>query len=362
MSRVMKHPTVIAVVAAGTLMLPSLPAAERTWTNAGGAEIRAELKRYDPGSGNVGLLKGGTLYEIPLDTLSPADRAYVDTWVANGGQDEAPKPKEDAPVGTMNVFPLDVRAFERPTDYFSTTWSKNLAKSEGKSPSEMAELIGYLPGGESAHLRVPAGYPHDPGDRYGLVVWHSQGAVAQLVSDAYLAPFSDRKLILISPHNTANDTTPLARRMALALDCIASVGARYHVDERRVYLMGHSYGGLSAMLAALAYPESVRGAMCSAMDLVIEPENGIPARYLWRDFSKSNLRRRAESYPSHRYVFLSPEENPLQSAIAETARQWREVGFVATTMEDPVFAFGYIDAELNAQALELLDPGGGAGP
>ena len=104
-------------------------------------------------------------------------------------------------------------------------------------------------GHETIRVRLPAGY--DAKKAAGLLVWvnaGSGGSPPAVFSDA----LDDMNMICAGADNSGNER-PVADRYQLALDVVASVSARYHVDSRRVYVTGISGGGrISSMLYAAA--------------------------------------------------------------------------------------------------------------
>lgn len=78
----MKLPSFLPLIIAITL--PSLTQAEsslRTWTNAEGKTIDAELLELNDGVATL-RLENGRRYEVPLESLSEADNAYAAEWTA----------------------------------------------------------------------------------------------------------------------------------------------------------------------------------------------------------------------------------------------------------------------------------------
>jgi pimeloyl-ACP methyl ester carboxylesterase len=141
---------------------------------------------------------------------------------------------------------------------------------------------------ERFDLYVPSGAP--PAAGYGLVV--------------FVAPWPDptrprvwrgsldrRGLIFVAAQRSGNGTSTLDRRMPLALLAYENVRARFHLDERRVYMMGFSGGSRVAEMTALAYPDIFRGAVLNAGADPIDGQTGMykPPAELFRAFQHSRL-------------------------------------------------------------------------
>ena len=141
---------------------------------------------------------------------------------------------------------------------------------------------------ERFDLYVPSGAP--PAAGYGLVV--------------FVAPWPDptrprvwrgsldrRGLIFVAAQRSGNGTSTLDRRMPLALLAYENVRARFHLDDRRVYVMGFSGGSRVAEMTAMAYPDIFRGAVLNAGADPIDGQTGMykPPAELFHAFQHSRL-------------------------------------------------------------------------
>jgi hypothetical protein len=110
---------------------------------------------------------------------------------------------------------------------------------------------------EAFHLRLPTGY--DPSAPAGLVVWVSasdDGRPPQV-----LEPAADELgFILIGADDSGNPRLA-TDRYQLALDAVATVSGRYHIDPARVYVTGISGGGRIASTLVGCFPDVFTGAV-----------------------------------------------------------------------------------------------------
>jgi hypothetical protein len=115
-----------------------------------------------------------------------------------------------------------------------------------------------------------------PGEMFGLMVFIAPGAGGEAPPEGYRAALAERGLAWVSPRGVGNDKT-VNWRVWCALRAVQLFAAKYPLDAGRVYVSGMSGGGKSAMLAGLAFPDTVTGtlAMCGpAYDHPVSAENG----------------------------------------------------------------------------------------
>ncbi len=110
---------------------------------------------------------------------------------------------------------------------------------------------------ETFHARLPAGY--DPRYPAGLVVWSSPSPRG--VIPCVLGPALDElNLICVGSDNTGNQRD-VPDKFQLVFDAVATAGARFHLDERRIYVAGMSGGGKVGSILAMCFPEVFAGAV-----------------------------------------------------------------------------------------------------
>ncbi|HZW08681.1 MAG TPA: PHB depolymerase family esterase [Phycisphaerales bacterium] len=110
---------------------------------------------------------------------------------------------------------------------------------------------------ETLHLRLPSGY--DPSSPAGLLVWVSADDSGR--PPAVFWPCADELgLILVGADESGNQRLS-TDRYQLALDGVATVSARHHVDPGRVYVCGISGGGRIASHMVACFPDVFTGAV-----------------------------------------------------------------------------------------------------
>jgi predicted esterase len=117
-----------------------------------------------------------------------------------------------------------------------------------------AEQVDYKIGDESFSAFIPktykAGVPH------GLFVFISAGPA--VLTPGWGGVCARHKLIFVCPDNAGNDRDARVR-MALALDAVHNMKARYAIDERRVFLGGFSGGASAASWLISGFDNVFRG-------------------------------------------------------------------------------------------------------
>ena len=131
------------------------------------------------------------------------------------------------------------------------------------------------PKNEKFGLYVPT---EKPADGYGLLVWVSplDGAGMPL---GWPATLEDRGVIFVTAERSGNYTSPLGRRIPLALTAAANVVRNYAIDPDRIWIAGFSGGARIAERMALAYPDVFSGALLDgSSDDIGSPDLPLPPR------------------------------------------------------------------------------------
>jgi len=155
---------------------------------------------------------------------------------------------------------------------FSPFASADLAK---KNDAATLNAFPVDPRNEKFGLYVPAKKP--PGG-YALLVWVSplEGAGMPL---GWAATLEDRGVIFVTAARSGNETSPLGRRIPLALTAAANVARTYPVDPDRIWIAGFSGGSRIAERMALAYPDVFTGAILDgSADTVPAADIPLPSR------------------------------------------------------------------------------------
>ncbi len=110
---------------------------------------------------------------------------------------------------------------------------------------------------ETMHVRLPRGYSaRRPA---GLVVWSSpspRGAIP----GAFGRALDELYLVCIGSDNTGNDRD-VPDKFQIAFDAVATARARFHIDDRRIYIAGMSGGAKVASILAMCFPDVFAGAV-----------------------------------------------------------------------------------------------------
>lgn len=126
---------------------------------------------------------------------------------------------------------------------------KNSAATLGAQPID--------PRQEKFGLYVPT---QKPAKGYGLLVWVSPLDEAGM-PPGWHATLEDRGVIFVTAARSGNQTSPLGRRIPLALTAAANVARNHAVDPDRLWIAGFSGGARIAERMALAYPDVFAGAI-----------------------------------------------------------------------------------------------------
>jgi dienelactone hydrolase len=110
---------------------------------------------------------------------------------------------------------------------------------------------------EKFGLYVPA---QKPAKGYGLLVWVSPLDEAGMPPDWH-ATLEERGVIFVTAARSGNQTSPIGRRIPLALTAAANVARSHAIDPDRVWIAGFSGGARIAERMALAYPDVFTGAI-----------------------------------------------------------------------------------------------------
>lgn len=110
---------------------------------------------------------------------------------------------------------------------------------------------------ERMFVRLPKG--HHPRNAWGLLVWIDAGPEG-VIPDQLDKALDDTGLICISPANIGNDR-PLADRVQLALDAVATAQRHHRIDANRVYIAGISGGGRVASMMLAGFPDIFSGCL-----------------------------------------------------------------------------------------------------
>ncbi len=104
-------------------------------------------------------------------------------------------------------------------------------------------------------VRLPRAY--DPRFPAGVMVWIDPSPGGQIPA-AFHASLDEFNIIAVGAAGMSN-SQPMGDRLQLALDCLATVSRKFHVDPRRVYVTGVSGGGRLASIMTGCFPDLFTG-------------------------------------------------------------------------------------------------------
>lgn len=232
---------------------------------------------------------------------------------------------EEAPrTGLMNDYAISAKLFPSTVDYFKAPVPGEMYRAfkSGNVPSAWVEMnrlppeecVEFDPKEHSTVLFVPKSY--DGGEPFGVYVHVSPG-VGGLKPDAeYQAVMEKLKLILVSP-NKAGNSESLWRRVALAMDSLATVCANYRVASNRVFVGGLSGGGHIAFVCHMLYPERFQGAVSHAAQSYL-PTSGSSGHFPGLDLSDARSSPRRD----RRWVIISGPKDRNYQEILKTNPPW----------------------------------------
>jgi hypothetical protein len=192
----------------------------------------------------------------------------------------------------------------------------------------------YLPSAYSPDRAWPAIFAFDPGARGRVPVERYQAAAEQY------------GYVVAGSNNSRNGSWEVSTRAARAM--ILDVGARFHIDERRVYTAGMSGGSRVAMGVALG-SKGIAGVIASSAGFPDStPRKRVPFAIFGtagtEDFNLHEMRQldRALASP-HRLAVFEGTHVWLSSELATEAVEWMEIqafkaGIAAAAPIDRIYA------------------------
>jgi len=215
-------------------------------------------------------------------------------------------------VGRNNNYVIDAKHADTVDGYFTTTYQmKARAYWETEEGTSVTEQVGFPASSKTADVYVPISYREDK--PVGIYIHINSGDNANLPSQ-FDPVLEDLYLIGGSPDHAGN-TRDEMRRNALALDLVASLKARYNVDDSRVYIGGLSGGAANAAGCALLYPDVFAGA--------IPTEHTYEPYYWARFFTWTEMKDMAGN--GQRWAHIFGTESYALSHLVSDVRVWEEL-------------------------------------
>jgi dienelactone hydrolase len=218
-----------------------------------------------------------------------------------------------------------------------------------KNDAAVLNAFPINPKDERFGLYVPA---EKPAKGYALLVWVSplDGAGMPL---GWAATLEVRGVIFATAARSGNETSPLGRRIPLALTAAANVARNYAIDPDRIWIAGFSGGARIAERMAVAYPDVFSGAILDgssdsigSTDLSLPPRENFE-RLLERmsivlstgkedEYNTSDAKRVVSSLRRHCFDRLSVEVRPREGHVMMNGRSLaKAIEFLDRTREGP---------------------------
>lgn len=252
-------------------------------------------------------------------------------------------------------YTITAKLYPSVTGYFSGA-RRNKAyqneRSDTRNQRTPEQSVGYAAGEQSAVVYVPHSY--DGTRPYGLCVDLRPGSQGDIMRG--YAEIADRhQLIWISPNQAGNEVE-LYRRIALALDSVATMKQDYKIDGSRVYINGFSGGGVVAFTLLMLYPECFRGAISHARNVRLLNRSAAK-NLMWLGhfnyFSVEDLH--AVAAMGRKWVFISGSLDPNYPQIVADFPQWSDMGFDVLFIDVPGMKHEEASPENFEKALMWLD-------
>ncbi|WAC20410.1 SHD1 domain-containing protein [Luteolibacter sp. SL250] len=333
----------------------SATAAPREWTDqATGRKVTGEFVSLD--GDQVTLSINGKEYKMPVAKLSADDQAFLKVV----GEMPAPAPAaapQPAPAAVGKAQRVDItqKAYADWNGYYSGLFGKKLLKFYEKSKGivdvpdkdtmttvetavmwQKDDKLGKM------ILFVPPDY--DGSTAYGVLVYISPGNDPVSLVPGWDKVFTEKKLIYCSPAGTGNDQADM-RRIALALDAVATVKASYKVDPARLIASGTSGGGAISTTIAVHYPE-FKAIDCSRGS---EPDGVTVFPYL----DSGDIRQVAKQ--KKRFAWVSGPKDRNYEYIKRGVAGWSDAGVESKLFEDPNQGHAAATEDLMRQALTWIE-------
>jgi len=261
------------------------------------------------------------------DSLRTALTRYEpgDTVTLEYLRDEKPASTELKLMAESGDVPLDLRSTTIP----AADADDNKADDADDKPqqSKTGRFTHELPEHEHEYWAyVPEDY--NPNYAYGLMVWlHPNGDTMEAaIFDDWKAVCSRRGIIIIAPK--ADDISGWKPNEAVFVKAaIEDIQEKYSIDKGRVFLHGHSEGGIFAYHVAFKYRELFKGVAVSAARLKARPPENDP------------------EYPLLIYITCGTEDNRFQ-AVNKNVTGLRNMKFPVQFTPLPALEHVYPPSEI----------------
>lgn len=348
----------------GTITIQGDKVAEIDPMFAGRAQKRKMQEVEDAENRAKGLVPFNGRWVTPAehDALEQARQmaeraARITASAPQTGQTDTPPMMTSIPVLVDRCIPnytINTKLFDDPPRYFAgellqRARGEELKDKENKLTPE--QCVAYAPGQMTAFLFLPATY--DGKTPHGLYVDirpHNTGSMPE----SYVRVMNAHRMLFVSPHNAGNEVVTF-RRLALALDSMASVKREFNIDSKRVVIGGFSGGGAVACIGLMLYPEYFRGVVSHAKNAALFWRTTADNKMYPPTFpycQKEDYRRIAGL--GKRWVFISGSNDFNYVHVKDCIPQWKQMDFDACFIDAPGMGHSDAPSEYFNQALTWI--------
>jgi len=335
----------------------SADAAPREWTDqATGRKVTGEFVSLE--GDQVTLSINGKEFKMPVAKLSADDQAYLRVVGEMPAPASAtPSASPAIPPGKAQKVDITARAYPDWSGYYSGRFGKKLKAFYEKSKGivDAAEVDTGLTtetavawqkspdnGTGTMILYVPPNY--DGSEAFGVLVYISSGDGAVSLLPGWDKVFQEKKLIYCSPFGAGNKQGDM-RRIALALDSVATVRAGYKIDPARLLVSGTSGGGAEATTIGVNYAEFF-AIDCSRGSF---PDHELCFPYL----DSGDIREVARQ--KKRFAWVSGPKDRNYPSIQRGVAAWEAAGVESKLFEDPNQGHAAATEDLLRQAITWIE-------
>jgi hypothetical protein len=224
--------------------------------------------------------------------------------------------------------------------------SKRLLRGRRTELPDAARLLDD----ERFYCRVPRDYKAD--ESAGLLIW-IQAATGDKIPEQLESWLDDSNCIAVTALNIGN-SRPVCDRYQIAFDMLTTVGARFLIDDSRVYIGGISGGARVACHLWMGWPETFKGVLPVVGISFYDPIEGLDGKMYAPDFDKP-LDAAFDIVKSRPLAAISGPKDFNYAHISPCVERMRLVGIQARLFECPNTAHAMPPMELLSSALTFID-------